>query len=63
VSRDYPFREIGDREFGSPAIESSDSRDDKPDERTRFLRRISGSVTTVRCEEEMQALSRGANAQ
>jgi hypothetical protein len=43
-------------------IESSDSHDDKPDERTRFFQRISGSVTTVRCEEEMLALSWGVNA-
>jgi hypothetical protein len=42
-------------------IESSDSHDDKPDERTRFFRRISGCVMTVRCEEEISALSRGVN--
>jgi hypothetical protein len=42
-------------------IESLKSHDDKPDEQTRFFRRISGSVMTVRCEEEISALSRGAN--
>jgi hypothetical protein len=40
-------------------IESSDSHDDKPDERTRFFRKISEFVMTVRCEEEMSALSWG----
>jgi hypothetical protein len=42
-------------------IESLDFCDDKPDERARFFRRISESVMTVRCEEEMLALSWGVN--
>jgi hypothetical protein len=33
-----------------------------PDERTRFFRRISGSIMTVRCGEETSTLSRGASA-
>jgi len=54
-------RETRDQDFGSPMIESLESRDYKPDEQTRFFRRISGSVMTVRCEEDISALSRGAN--
>jgi hypothetical protein len=59
VLKDLPHRGTEDQEFGSPVIEISDSRDDKSDERTRFFRRISGSVMTVGCEEEMSALSWG----
>jgi hypothetical protein len=33
-----------------------------PDEWTRFFQRISGSITTVRCEEEMSTLRWGVNA-
>jgi hypothetical protein len=55
-----------DRGFGSSDDKNSDFRHDKsrpycrdismclsPDERTRFLREISGSVKTVRCEKDL----------
>jgi hypothetical protein len=52
-------RETRDRDFGSPVIKSSDSHDDKPDEWTRFFQRILESVTTIRCEEEIDVLGDG----